>query len=92
MSDALIERFQKAGEAVKTLAQKPDSDVLLKLYALFKQGSQGECTGDRPGMMDFVGRAKYDAWKGLAGTSKDVAMQRYIDEVSGMLAAEGRTL
>lgn len=92
MSDELTATFEKAGEAVKTLSQKPDSDMLLKLYALFKQGSKGDCTGDRPGMMDFVNRAKYDAWKALSGTTRESAMQQYVDTVKGMLAGEGRTL
>jgi acyl-CoA-binding protein len=53
--------------------------TLLKIYALFKQGSSGDVTGERPGMTDFVGRAKYDAWEQLKGTSQEEAMQQYID-------------
>ena len=53
--------------------------TLLKIYALFKQASAGDATGDRPGMTDFVGRAKFDAWDALKGTSQDEAKQQYID-------------
>ena len=53
--------------------------TLLKIYALFKQGSSGDATGERPGMTDFVARAKYDAWAGLQGTSQEEAQQQYID-------------
>ena len=56
--------------------------TLLKIYALFKQGSTGDATGDRPGMTDFVGRAKFDAWAGLKGTTQETAMQQYIDLIN----------
>jgi acyl-CoA-binding protein len=53
--------------------------TLLKIYALFKQGSTGDVEGSRPGFTDMVGRAKYDAWANLKGTSKEDAQQQYID-------------
>jgi acyl-CoA-binding protein len=55
---------------------------------LFKQSTAGDCTGARPGMMDFAGRAKYDGWKALEGTSKEQAMQMYIDLVEELKAAD----
>jgi len=82
MSEELIAQFQQAAEDVTKLSEKPDSGDLLRLYAMFKQGKEGDCAGERPGMLDFVKRAKYDAWKGLAGTSKEEAMQMYIDLVN----------
>ena len=85
MSD-LTDRFETAAADVQHLPQKPDNAQLLKLYAFYKQGSIGNATGKRPGMMDFVGRAKYDAWAGLDGTSQDDAMQSYIDLVEGLKA------
>jgi acyl-CoA-binding protein len=80
MSD-LDSQFADAAEQVKQLPERPDNDALLKLYALYKQGSEGDVSGKRPGMIDFVGRAKYDAWAELAGTTQDEAKQRYIDLV-----------
>ena len=71
--------FEQAVAESKTLPEKPDNMTLLKIYALFKQGSSGDVTGERPGMTDFVARAKYDAWAGLKGTSQEEAMQQYID-------------
>ena len=56
--------------------------TLLKIYALFKQASTGDAEGKRPGFTDMIGRAKYDAWEALKGTSKDDAMQQYIDLIS----------
>jgi diazepam-binding inhibitor (GABA receptor modulating acyl-CoA-binding protein) len=53
--------------------------TLLKIYGLYKQASSGDATGERPGFTDMVGRAKFDAWDGLKGTSKEEAMQQYID-------------
>ncbi|MBF0228739.1 MAG: acyl-CoA-binding protein [Desulfamplus sp.] len=81
MSD-LNAKFEQAGKDVQTLTKKPDNDTLLKLYSIFKQGSVGDVTGKRPGMTDFKGRAKYDAWAKLQGTPQDKAKQDYIDLVA----------
>lgn len=83
MSD-LQARFQQASEESTQLSKRPDNNTLLKLYALFKQGSDGDVQGDRPGFTDLVGRAKYDAWAGLKGTSPDDAKQQYIDLVESL--------
>ena len=72
-------QFQQAQADSKNLPERPDNMTLLKIYALFKQGSVGDVEGSRPGFTDMVGRAKYDAWAGLKGTSKEDAMQQYID-------------
>jgi acyl-CoA-binding protein len=83
MSD-LLSQFEAASAAAKNLDQRPDNDTLLRLYALFKQGSDGDVTGDKPGFFDFVGLAKHDAWEKLKGLSKDDAMQQYIDLVRSL--------
>lgn len=80
-------RFEKAGEAVKKLPSKPDNDTMLKLYALFKQGSAGDVSGARPGFFDFVGVAKYEAWEKLKGLSADDAKRQYIELVTQLGAA-----
>ena len=84
MSD-LKERFLKASVDVKSLPRKPDNEILLKLYALFKQGSEGDVAGERPGGFDFVAKAKYDAWAEFKGTVSEEAQQRYIDLVNRLL-------
>jgi len=86
MSD-LAARFQTAADDSKKLNQRPDNDTLLKLYAIFKQGSSGDVEGKRPGFTDLVGRAKYDAWAKLKGTPKEQAMQQYIDLVESLKGA-----
>ena len=73
--------FEAALAAVKGLTQDPGNDVKLRLYALYKQATEGDVSGKRPGMMDFVGRAKYDAWAGLAGTSAEDAEAQHVAEV-----------
>jgi len=73
--------FEKAVVASKSLANRPDNDTLLQLYALFKQGSSGDVSGDKPGFFDFVATAKYEAWERIKGLSADDAMQQYIDLV-----------
>ena len=79
-------KFVKASEDVQKLPKKPDTDVLLKLYALFKQGSEGDTTGERPGIMNISNRFKYDAWMELKGKSKDDAMKEYIAFVESLKA------
>jgi acyl-CoA-binding protein len=74
----MSDRFTEAQERVKALSKRPDNKTLLELYALFKQGSAGDVAGKRPGMMDLKGRAKYDAWAGKKGLSKDDARDQYI--------------
>ncbi|WP_334120348.1 acyl-CoA-binding protein [Limnobacter sp.] len=83
MSD-LKARFEKAVAESKSLPARPDNQTLLKIYALFKQSTEGDNNGKRPGFTDIVGRAKYDAWKGLEGTSNEQAMQNYIDLIESL--------
>ncbi len=63
---------------------KPSNELKLEFYGLYKQATEGDVSGKRPGMMDFVGRAKYDAWEKLKGTSKEQAMQQYIDRLEAV--------
>ncbi|MGH1357787.1 MAG: acyl-CoA-binding protein [Burkholderiaceae bacterium] len=76
--------FEQAVTDSKQLPEKPDNLTLLKLYALFKQSSQGDADGERPGATDFVGRAKWDAWHELAGMEQAQAQQNYIDLVESL--------
>ncbi|RDJ00610.1 acyl-CoA-binding protein [Dyella solisilvae] len=82
----LRHEFEQAAEDIQRLGHRPDNDTLLKLYALYKQGSEGDVRGDQPGFFDFVGTAKYEAWAKLRGLSGDEAMRRYIDLVQELLS------
>ena len=82
----LAEKFEDAQKRVKTLSKAPSNDDLLGLYALYKQATVGDVQGSRPGMMDFKGRAKYDAWAGKKGMAKDKAMESYVALVERLLA------
>lgn len=81
----LDQRFADAVEKVRGAPDsggyKPSNEAKLKMYALYRQARDGDVAGARPGMMDVVGRYKYDAWASLKGTSSDEAMRRYIEEV-----------
>ena len=79
--DDLKAKFEAAAAAAKKTKKKPDNATLLKLYSYFKQATEGDVTGSRPGGFDFVGGAKYDAWAKLKGLSKDEAMQNYVKQV-----------
>lgn len=83
MSDDLKQRFDDAVGRSKSLPSQ-SNDNLLKLYALYKQGTQGDASGKRPGRLDIKGRAKFDAWDAKKGTSRDDAMQQYIDLVDSL--------
>jgi acyl-CoA-binding protein len=79
-------KFDQAVADSKNLSERPDNQTLLKLYALYKQATAGDVEGKRPGFTDMVGRAKWDAWSEIKGTSKDDAMNQYvglIDELKG---------
>ena len=83
MSD-LKSRFEEAVANSKTLSERPDNPTLLKIYALYKQATEGDNEGDKPGFTDIVARAKWDAWNRLEGTSADEAMQQYIDLIESL--------
>lgn len=83
MSD-LETRFAQAQKDANALSQRPDNNTMLKLYALYKQATQGDATDDRPSSFDFVRRAKYDAWSAIKGTPAASAMQQYIDLVASL--------
>jgi acyl-CoA-binding protein len=75
----LAAAFAAAVAESRTLSSRPDNQTLLEIYALYKQASEGDVGGKRPGFIDLVGRAKYDAWARLQGTASDDAKQAYID-------------
>ncbi|AKZ63722.1 MULTISPECIES: acyl-CoA-binding protein [Herbaspirillum] len=79
---SLQEQFEQTVAESKNLSERPDNMTLLKMYGLYKQGSSGDVQGDRPGMTDFVGRAKWDAWEALKGLPQEEAQQQYIDLIA----------
>ncbi len=77
-------QFEAAVANSKNLSERPDNATLLKIYALYKQASAGDNTEKKPGFSDMVGRAKWDAWNGMKGTSSDDAMQQYVDLIESL--------
>lgn len=75
------DEFQQCQVEVKELSTRPSNEDLLALYATYKQATEGDVSGKRPGMLDVKGRAKYDAWASLLGQSAEDAQQGYIDKV-----------
>lgn len=82
---ALAEDFRSAQERVKTLTTRPSNEVLLELYSLYKQATEGDVQGKRPGLLDPKGRAKYDAWAARKGLGREAAMQQYVALVERLL-------
>ena len=77
-------KFEAAVANSKNLSERPDNATLLKIYALYKQGTVGDNTEKKPGFTDMVGRAKWDAWNKLSGTDSDDAKQQYIDLIESL--------
>ena len=88
MSD-LQAKFEQAAKDVHALAERPDNDTLLRLYALYKQGAEGDVSGPKPGFFDFVGTAKYDAWAKLKGTDQAKARENYVKLVERLKKTYG---
>jgi len=80
MSD-LKKTFEESLNFVKTTEGSPSNELKLEMYALFKQATEGDVSGKRPGMLDMINRAKFDAWNKIKGTDSEAAMQMYIDKV-----------
>lgn len=76
--------FDAAVVDSKNLSERPDNATMLKLYALYKQASSGDNADKKPGFSDMVGRAKWDAWNGMKGTTSDAAKQQYVDLVESL--------
>lgn len=81
----LAAEFEKAQADIKTLTKRPSNDDLAFVYAHYKQATEGDVSGSRPGRLNMVARAKYDAWSNVSGLSKDEAMRRYVDKVGELL-------
>jgi acyl-CoA-binding protein len=84
----LNKSFEAAQASAKKLKAKPDNYTLLELYSYYKQATEGDISGDRPGAFDFVARAKYDAWQARKGLKKDSAMRGYIKLVEHLQSLE----
>jgi acyl-CoA-binding protein len=80
----LQDQFVQAQVEIKQLPARPNNDTLLKLYALYKQATEGDVKGERPGGFELVHMAKFDAWTKLRGLGTEIAMQQYIDLVESL--------
>jgi diazepam-binding inhibitor (GABA receptor modulator, acyl-CoA-binding protein) len=80
----LNSEFERAAERSRELTKRPTNEELLSLYALYKQATEGDATGERPGGFDFKAIAKFDAWEELKGKSKTTAMEEYITLVNNL--------
>ena len=80
----LKKQFEAAVANSKNLSERPDNTTMLKIYALYKQASVGDNTEKKPGFVDMVGRAKWDAWNGVKGVGTKDAMQQYVDLIESL--------
>uniref|UniRef100_A0A023F947 Putative acyl-coa binding protein n=1 Tax=Triatoma infestans TaxID=30076 RepID=A0A023F947_TRIIF len=83
------EIFLKAVEDVKNLENTPNDEELLEIYALYKQATIGDCNTSKPGMFDFKGKAKWEAWNGKKGVDQSQAKESYIEKVKSLIATYG---
>ncbi|XP_068593222.1 enoyl-CoA delta isomerase 2 [Cebidichthys violaceus] len=89
MMGVSVQQFDQAKDRLSSLKKDPGNEVKLQIYALFKQATQGPCNTPKPGMLDFVNKVKWDAWKSLGSVSQDEARQQYCDLIGSLVAAEG---
>lgn len=75
---SIEERFEEAQSQVKSIPTTMTNDTLLDLYSLYKQATEGDVSGSRPGLLDVKGRAKFDAWAKQKGITKENAMEKYV--------------
>lgn len=86
---ASVEQFEQAKDKLSSLKNDPGNEVKLQIYALFKQATKGPCNTPKPGMLDFVNKVKWDAWKSLGSISQEEARQQYCDLIGSLVASEG---
>ncbi|KAF7992181.1 hypothetical protein HCN44_001506 [Aphidius gifuensis] len=86
---SLEENFQKAAEDVKNLKGKPSDEDLLEIYGYYKQATIGDCNTDKPGFFDMKGKAKWEAWNKLKGSSQDDSKEKYIAKVKSLIESLG---
>ncbi|XP_034475376.1 acyl-CoA-binding protein homolog [Drosophila innubila] len=84
-----LQEFDQAAEDVKNLNSTPADNDLLELYSLYKQAKVGDCNTDKPGFLDFKGKAKWEAWNKIKGMSNADAQSAYIAKVKSLIAAVG---
>ncbi len=89
LRDDLASRFRLRADAREGPQVDAEAGELLELYALFKQGTQGDISGARPGLLDIKGRAKFDAWEKKKGLSREAAQAAYVQLVSELEARYG---
>ncbi|XP_031830365.1 acyl-CoA binding protein 1 [Nomia melanderi] len=88
---SLNEKFNKAAEEVKELSSQPSDVDMLELYSLYKQATVGDCNTPRPGgILDFKGKAKWDAWNNKKGLNQDTAKEQYIQKVDELIVIIGK--
>lgn len=82
--ESIKDKFAAAKDRVEKLTKRPTNDQLLALYGLYKQATEGDVAGSRPGMLDLKGRAKYDAWASRKGMANEEAMKKYVETVDAL--------
>ncbi|KAL1285628.1 Acyl-CoA-binding protein [Trichinella pseudospiralis] len=92
MEADLVKEFEEVAEQVRRLKSRPADDELLELYALYKQATVGDASGEKPGMFDFKGKSKWESWKKIKGMSKIDAMNEYIKKAKQIINKYGTDL
>ena len=83
---SLEDKFKSAADSIAALTKRPSDDELKEIYALYKQATVGDINTQRPGMMDFKGKAKWDAWETKKGMTQDAAKEAYIAKADEMVS------
>ena len=86
MMTSIEEKFKKASESVKNLKNRPEDEILLQLYGLYKQATIGNINIPQPWAIQVEKRSKWDSWKMFENMPKAVAMTKYVEIVDNLLS------
>ena len=89
MSEQIKQKFEAAAMGLQQFKKRPDDEDMLRIYALYKQATEGDVSGERPGAFSVVARAKYDAWAKHKGTDSTKAMESYVKLVERLKSTYG---
>lgn len=78
------EGFAGARKKVEELYTRMDNKTIRKVYAYYKQATEGDISGKRPSALRFRDRVKFDAWSSISGMSREDAKSAYIDLVNDL--------
>ena len=76
--------FLNACQRVEEFYTRLNNSTIRKIYAHYKQATEGDVSGKRPSVLKLRDRIKFDSWSSISGMSKDDAKIAYIELVNNL--------